>query len=270
MRKKVVDFCVKVFKYISNPNNEIPTSMEVNLKNNEKMVLSFKKVVNPRSDKTIAISTTTKEENNTPETQCTLIKEENNTPETQITLIKEENNTPETQITLIKEEHNAPEIRSTITENDITDEQIDLLTSIYNGATSNDTKKLTIDDLKSIFACFSQDNTDEEYDIMMKILDSKNDDETGLDKFLTLFKSKSSQIESGEILSTRSSVNNYFIKLFQYFSNGKRYLNSGDINHMVKVINRVGMGCPEVNTFKKFCHAKGRITYDEFCAIFNN
>ncbi|XP_050527134.1 uncharacterized protein LOC126897507 isoform X2 [Daktulosphaira vitifoliae] len=185
--------------------------------------------------------------------------------------------------TILKEDQNVPEIRSTLLKNDNIDEKIDLLTKIYNGITSNDTKKLTIDDLKSIFACFSQDNTDEEYDIMMKILDSKNagrkqnfythqfvvnaNDETGLDKFLSLFKLNSIQIQKEEILSTRSAEN---IDCFKRLSNGKNFLDINDVNRIYKVAKRLGVECHDPDDVKKFIKQKRRIYYDEFNYVFKN
>ncbi|XP_050525189.1 uncharacterized protein LOC126896442 [Daktulosphaira vitifoliae] len=177
---------------------------------------------------------------------------------------EEENFTPRLLPTLLKEEQSIPEIRSTLLKNDMTDEQIDLLTSIYNGATSNDTKKLTIDDLKSIFACFSQENTDEEYDIMMKILDSKNDDETGLNKFLSLFILKSSHIQKEEVLTSTRKKKDVDLQCFRYLTNSKSYMDSDDTNRIAKLAKRLHIKTTNIENFKKYVAEKGQISYDEF------
>ncbi|XP_050547552.1 uncharacterized protein LOC126909174 [Daktulosphaira vitifoliae] len=225
-------------------------STEVKISNDETLTDSINKI--NLSDKTDVKSPTTQEENNTLETQDTLIQEENNTPKTQSTLIKEENNIPETQSTLIK--------------NDATAEQISLLTTIYNSVTSNDTNKLTITDLKSIFNKLDLVKKDEEYDVMMKFLDSDNDNKTGLDKFLKLF-TLNSQKEKPKKIANRSVIDK---SLFKFYSNGQNYIYAKDFNKFLSSMtkeDRLNYPIEYLQAIIKSINEKEkhRISYNDFC-----
>ncbi|XP_050527125.1 uncharacterized protein LOC126897506 isoform X1 [Daktulosphaira vitifoliae] len=240
-------------------------SAEVKISNDETLTDSINKI--NLSDKTDVISPTTHEVNNIPETQSTLIKEDNNTPETQSTLIKEVNNIPETQSTLIKEENNKPENRPSLLKNDITTDQINLLTSIYNVVTSNGTEKLTVDILKSIFTTLEQKKSDEEYNMIMKFLDSNDDSETQLNRFLNLFNLNSRQKQKEEILSSTRSYGDR--DLFNLISKGKSYFTINDINRVGDMIKCSQYKSDSLQPLKKYTHENGKVTYEDFLKMWN-
>ncbi|XP_050527139.1 calmodulin-4-like isoform X2 [Daktulosphaira vitifoliae] len=184
---------------------------------------------------------------------------------------EEEHNKPKTQHTLQKEENNVPEIRSTLSKNDITNEQIDLLTTIYNGVTSNDTKKLTVDILKNIFKSLGQNKDDKEYDDMMEYLDSENDGQTGLEKFLSLFLPKS-QKENEKEMSTSTAGNT---EIFNILSKGKSFITINDINDISKYFDKhklLDYPSNYIEAIKKIAREKENscITIEEFLKLTKN
>ncbi|XP_050527131.1 uncharacterized protein LOC126897506 isoform X7 [Daktulosphaira vitifoliae] len=151
-------------------------------------------------------------------------------------------------------------------EKDVTDEQISLLTIIYKSVTSNDTNKLTITDLKYIFNKLDLVKKDEEYDVMMKLLDSDNENETGLDKFLKLFTLKS-QKEKQKKINIRSVKDD---TLFKFYSNGKDHIIANDLNRVESLMKKEDKSkypTGFLEAIKKYIRNKKmhRIYYDEFC-----
>ncbi|XP_050527124.1 putative E3 ubiquitin-protein ligase protein PFF1365c isoform X2 [Daktulosphaira vitifoliae] len=227
-------------------------STEVKISNDETLTDSINKI--NLSDKTDVKSPTTQEENNTLETQDTLIQEDNNTPKTQSTLIKEENNKPENRPSLLK--------------SDITTDQINLLTSIYNVVTSNGTEKLTVDILKSIFTTLEQKKSDEEYSTIMKFLDSNDDSETHLNRFLKLFNLNSRQTQKEEIMSSTHSIED--MEVFKIISKGKSSFNMNDLNRFGGNKMRKSRCLQEsIQSLRQITHDKGEVTFEDFCKMWN-
>ncbi|XP_050527127.1 uncharacterized protein LOC126897506 isoform X3 [Daktulosphaira vitifoliae] len=180
---------------------------------------------------------------------------------------QEVNNIPETQSTLIKEENNKPENRPSLLKNDITTDQINLLTSIYNVVTSNGTEKLTVDILKSIFTTLEQKKSDEEYNMIMKFLDSNDDSETQLNRFLNLFNLNSRQKQKEEILSSTRSYGDR--DLFNLISKGKSYFTINDINRVGDMIKCSQYKSDSLQPLKKYTHENGKVTYEDFLKMWN-
>ncbi|XP_050527147.1 uncharacterized protein LOC126897514 [Daktulosphaira vitifoliae] len=105
---------------------------------------------------------------------------------------------------------------------------------------------------------------------MMEYLDSENDDQTGLEKFLSLFSPKGQKENETTMSESTSNEKDIFHKL----SNGKSYITLNDINSISKFVkNTKLLGCPNkyIEAFKNIARKKekSRITFEDFQNLIN-